>query len=160
MREKEFGPKHLTSDEVSKIPEEYFRFTFVRNPYSRILSYYFWRQDPSHYWVPDSEKQLSFKDWLLLDEVPDRNRLIALSNQVEILSNRGCLQVDFVGMYENLEADWKRLSEKLKVSQSLPHHNNTNHRAYTEYYDSETLDIVTQKYEKDLAYFGYEFGDP
>jgi len=142
-------PNHIPLS-VSKhylAPEDYntyFKFGFVRNPFSRMLSAYRYACQWS---VTDS-----FKDWLLwLTE--DHVLLNKYCNQLDYVA--GC---DFVGRLENLQNDYDLIRDKVGLPRiELPYKNTTKHKHYTEYYDEETKQIVAEKYAKDIEYFGYKF---
>ena len=41
---------------------------------------------------------------------------------------------------------------------SLSKSNATKHKDYTEFYNSELVELVSKKFKHDLDYFGYKFG--
>jgi len=141
---------------------EYFTFSFVRNPWDKILSYYMLRRQ-----IAGNKRKgdnLSFRDWVLQFEnnlkgenaiggdkgIPQYNQLF--SDDVQL--------TDFIGRFENLQEDFNIICDKIGIPrQQLPHKNKTKHKHYTKYYDDETRQIVAERYAKDIEYFGYKFGD-
>ena len=65
--------------------------------------------------------------------------------------------MDFVGRFENLEADFKTICDKVGITASLPHINKSDRRGYRDYYDPETRDITARLYAEDIERFGYTF---
>jgi hypothetical protein len=153
--------------------EEYFKFSFVRNPFTRILSEYRYRNYFSH---------RSFKDFVL-NKLPkpgwdDKYRHVM--PQYDMLHDRdGKLLVDFVGRFETLQQDFDQVCERLGISDStLPHVNKSdkksrdlkrklrnvvymngeNHyRGLADFYDDETRTAVADYYRADIEAFDYEF---
>lgn len=67
---------------------------------------------------------------------------------------------DFVGRFENMDSDWRKICAAIQYKyKKLPHLNKTVHEHYTDYYDEETRDIVYDIYEKDVDLFGYKYGE-
>ncbi len=155
-------------------------FTFVRNPYERLLSRY------SHLCrriteldngkkikkVPQDKNllkffngnpiklnQFKFNDFVKFTETHyDTHwelQTVKFIKQVGSLDN-----IDFIGRFENFQEDFNTVCGKIGIpQQNLPHKNKSKHKHYTEYYDDETRSIVAEKYAKDIEYFGYKFGE-
>ena len=151
-------------DEYPKC-SNYFKFAFIRNPFSRVVSEY-------NYILSNSKnlKDLSFKDFVLnlenyLNNFAYEYHNLSLCDY--LLNKEGELVVDFVGRLENFQEDFNEVCSKIKMPNLLlPHENvskksqhNSSKKHYTEYYDDETREIVAKKYTKDIEYFGYKFGE-
>lgn len=171
---------HLSASEYVECgyvsPEEYsryFKFSFVRNPWTRILSEYRYRNYFSH---------RSFRDFVL-NKLPqpgwdDKYRHIM--PQYDMLhDSQGNLLVDFVGRFESLQQDFDAVCETLGIAGSnLPHRNKSDKKSrdlkrrvrnmllvngenrlhsMEDFYDDETRDAVAAYYRNDIETFGYQF---
>lgn len=138
---------------------QYFKFSFVRNPWARLVSEYRYRKYSEKY---------SFTEFVLRG-LPKKNLFTDayrhIIPQCEYLQNSdGEFIVDFIGKFENLQSDFDRVCKKLDITKStLPHRNSSENKHastkkhFTEYYDNQTRDIVAELYRKDIDLFGYEF---
>lgn len=141
-----------------QIFNNYFKFTFVRNPWDLRVSFKKWcaNEDGS---LGKYARRLSLSDWIKRYAVrynPNKTGVgmtqLAYLNPIE--------DMNFIGRFENFQQDFNIICDKIGIPhQELPHKNKTKHKHYTEYYDDETKQIVAEKYAKDIEYFGYEFGE-
>ena len=138
-----------------------FKFCFVRNPYDRAVSLYFYLKK-----IGDVHHKLSFKGFVRVLQnraIPEiglynRQELSQCNSQVRWLKNRKReLLVDFIGRFENIEKDFKKLCSELGTKGQLPHVNRTEHTHYKNYYDDETKRIIANIYAEDLEQFSYAF---
>jgi hypothetical protein len=130
-----------------------FKFTFVRNPWSRAVSLYnFHRREPTRRRRELAMK--SFEAW-----VRGGGTGTAHKSMTEFISDdNGKVIVDFVGKYENLNADFKTVCEQIGLPElDLPHLNQSIRGNYRQLYTRETRDIVASWCAKDIDTFGYEF---
>ena len=152
-------------------PEAFYKFTFVRNPWDRIVSlYFFWlTQTPDSYFYRWDYKQVDFlKDNSI--SFKDFVKLIHLKDPIICQKPHSFPYIDhfigdpslfdFIGRVENFQEDFDIICDKIGLQRKeLFHRNKSKHKPYTEYYDDETREIVAEKYAKDIEYFNYEFGE-
>ena len=143
-----------------------FSFTFVRNPWERLISSYKYLSNGGNN-INDLKdynnlfsKHGSLKNTILNWDVSYFNQIHFKPQCDWICDDTKNIIVDFVGRFENLQKDYDTVCDKIGIPrQELPHENKTTHKHYTEYYDDETRQIVAEKYAKDIEYFDYKFGD-
>lgn len=163
--------QHATPSELietglidEKIWEDYFKFTFVRNPWDRAYSDYLWIKK-------DSKVNGSFKQYLLKKgefENLFTNREVRdyrgdhVQNQTNYFGDQK-YPLDFVGRFENLKEDIKIVNSKLNINDSFSIHekNNQNLRLshYSKFYTNSNIKLVGRLYRKDILLLNYEFED-
>ena len=152
--------QHHTCVEILKhFPDckDYFKFAFIRNPFDRLVSEY--RYIKSY----NKNFNLSFSDLCLDLDKNLRDYAYPYHDKSlcdYLLDNNNYEVVDFIGRLENFQSDFDKICQIIGMpSITLPHHMKTSKsKHYTEYYDNETREIVSEKYAKDIEYFGYKFG--
>ena len=80
--------------------------------------------------------------------------------QVEWIKNeKGKIEIDFIGKYENLQKDVNRLFKKLKLPKaSLPYRGVIASRPpYARFYTKKTQKIIEDLYAEDIKKFKYKF---
>jgi len=134
----------------------YFKFAFVRNPWERLVSEYeFLLARPAHGRHARVKKLDSFKRFIQM-QIPRND-----AYQINMLCDKhGTLLMDFVGKLENLDSDWQTVCERIGMPyQSLQRKNATCHRQYQEYYDSESKELVSRHWSREIELFEYTFDD-
>ena len=130
--------------------DDYYLFTFTRNPFCRLVSEYFYLKDRLKL-SNDVKKGLIY-----MANTYSENGIYGLHcmYQYKFIDD----SVNRVGKFENLQTDFDIICDEIGLPrQQLPHENKTNHKHYTEYYDDETRQIVAERYAKDIERFGYKF---
>ena len=135
---------------------KYFKFAFVRNPFDRAVS--IWKYYNA--WVNKHSKEkvnLTFKETICAENEKINQKKFKSKYGSQFLFTQGC---DFIGKYENIQEDFNTVCDKIGIpQQQLPQKNKTTHKHYSEYYDDETKQIVSEIYAKDIEYFQYKFGE-
>ena len=137
-----------------------FKFTFVRNPWDRLYSFYLFRLKKDK--IKDISYKESFKKWVLF-ELAERDPLLKkrfnlLPQTNWLVDNQYKIQLDFIGRFENLKEDFQKLGKLISLETNLPHLNHSSRvKNYKQQYDKELIEVVTKYYQKDLTHFGYEF---
>jgi len=149
---------HATLSDLKKamppnLFDDYFKFSFVRNPWDwQVSLYQFARQRRGH---PQHNLTLkmSFEEyieWRVQEDLELQKRFI-VDDDDEILA-------DFVGKFENLATDFEYVLDFLKIpSKNLPKLNTTKRGDYRNYYNDRTRRIVEEAFKRDIELFGYEF---
>ena len=172
LTEKNFATSQVVPDHL---PASYMReclghdawdnlytFTFIRNPWDRMVSMYFYRLLKGHY-----TEELTFHDYIKqLGSLASGKKPALFANYVFYL---GCSDyifngdnglVNYIGYYENRESDIRRISAALEcpeLGQLFIQKSASDKKHYSQYYDEETKEIVRNVYSNDIKRFGYKF---
>ena len=123
----------------------YRKFTIIRNPYDKMVSWYFYlkRNLGNH-------NVVEFSDW-----IKDPSKFWHANDPISFLKPQ-CEWIDDtveIIKFENLN---KALNKFFNKEINLPITNKSNHKHYLEYYNKESLDIIYNKYKKDFSEFNYK----
>ena len=137
--------------------DAYLKFAFVRNPFDRIVSQFAsMRERPDLRAFVGMEEDASFSRYL--DLIEQRTHVQWEPQTVFLDDDDGTELVDFIGRYENFEADAKHVFARLGVDVgAIPHVMRGERGRYREYYDERTRAAVARLYASDLERFGYRF---
>ena len=134
--------------------DDFYKFTCVRNPWSRVVSSYFYESK----YMRKYDYMMSFEEFVRNPKYIN-NQHAGLQYEF-ILNSKNIPSMEFIMRQENLQEDFNIVCDNIKIDRKrLPRINRSTHKHYTEYYDDETRGLVAEKYAKDIEYFGYEFGD-
>ena len=170
---------HMGIDDVKKYYsnldiDKYYKFAFVRNPWDRFLSLYY-----DMYFARNGNKKVmnysklekkyktiffrtkNFKDFARSFQDSEWINETHFKPQFNYLSINGELCMDFIGKIENLKNDWSIIKKDIGFNYlpDIGHNRKSklNKGNYKEHYDSETYEIVSRIYKKDIDFFGYDF---
>jgi Sulfotransferase family len=124
-----------------------YKFTCVRNPWDRMVSYYFTPTQSPETWDRKKfrsiiSKAVSVADYLRLGP-----------GEKDPFAN-----VDYVMRFENLADDFRIVCAALDISPTiLPQYNRSNRDHYSKYYDDELRELVCERFAAEIERFNYAF---
>ena len=144
--------KHSTLSEYrDALGHEQFRdlykFTCVRNPWDRMVSYYFTPTQSPETWSPKKfrgiiSKAVSMPDYLRLD-----------NSEENPFAN-----VDYIMRFESLADDFRAVCMAIGISPpTLPQYNRSSREHYSKYYDDELREFVRTRFAAEIERFNYTF---
>ncbi|HFU2808308.1 TPA: sulfotransferase family 2 domain-containing protein, partial [Campylobacter coli] len=161
---------HVKASDYTKFDKDkfdsYFSFGFVRNPYDRVVSaYHYLKNDsPDPYdieWGRLHINNLTFEEFILsLQDEEFKEKILSknhFSFQYKYLCDENMnILVNFVGKFEQLNSDFKKILNILRRKDSLVHINKSKHLNYKDYYSSQTYKIIREIYRDDFEIFDYD----
>lgn len=132
-----------------------FSFGFVRNPYDRLVAVFHAALQHGGRWPRmNSSSFASFvrqlrSDWQVEPHAWPMARFLC--------NGEGDVLVDFVGRFERLEHDWRKVCQRIGMEyQPLPKTHQTERNTWQAYYTPELSAIVDDLYAEDFQAFDYD----
>lgn len=138
----------------------YLKFSFVRNPWDRMVSCWINRVLDQNYFKfkpAEYEKMKRFENFIEFVSTHDLetcNRHLRIQRNLIDVSN-----LDFLGRLETFTEDFRNLCGLLGIKCDTVRSQNVSskRKKYQEYYDAKLREKVFQLYRKDIQIFGYQF---
>lgn len=148
--------------------KKYFKFAFVRHPFDRFLSAYFY-----HFQMfkkrPTKQRELIYKTGSSVDSFnyfvsrlahPSQFRRqvkkdLWFREQCFWLLGKDVYEYDFIGRFERLEKDFQYIQEKIKTNAELMHKNKTKRKCFQNYYTAKSKKIIQGFYQRDFKLLSY-----
>ena len=156
------SPALLYKDEVKEF-DQLFRFTFVRNPFSRTLSAYLDKVERRAKRNGIETSYLSFLQELDKGKLHTNGHWTPQSDLLLIPFN----QFDFIGKVESLESDLHQVTYQLQkvpgtnadITSVLSNATHAN-KKLADYYDEKSVELVRKLYRQDFELFDYPQDPP
>lgn len=152
------GPGHATihywkKQLSSKVFDNAFKFAFVRNPYTRFLSLY------ANPMGPDDFE--TFVNKLVPQKTVTPKERYTIPQASFICDDNDNILVDFVGRFENLEKDWRKICVIIGIDNELPHIRTSSEALdpNKNYWTSEAKKKIEEYYKRDFKIFGYKVNE-
>lgn len=166
------GSRHLRYSEYEQANprkfREYFKFTFVRNPWSRLYSAYSFLKkggmnEMDRTWAAEHLAGLSdfdsfVKEWVTPENI--RSWIHFYPQHYFVCDDALNLKMDFVGQFESMDCDIASVQERLSLPIQPLNRINVTHKSESSrvpVYSEESEEIVRRVYANDIELFGYEF---
>lgn len=166
---------HKKLDFYSEEINSMYKFTFIRNPWDRIASHFYFQGPGAPDWpekdfnqlvttkrqyrYPPGFNKMSFKQFVLEfvcneNVIPSRTNLFISEPITHRLKNKkGDIDFDFIGYVENFEDDFKKLCKQLGIKTNLLRVNNNQNTNYRNLYDSYLYDVVKEYFKEEINEF-------
>ena len=162
--------KHLLASQARKLYapywDSYFKFSFVRNPWSRMVSMLRWgaflgvTEENGHLNISKYKKTYGFPLTVEFDTRFHKKSAIPKGGEGCAYSNILDEELDFIGKYENLEEDSNVVFRTIGLNQQMAFNKpqkSYDSLSYHPYYTEKTRRDIEVMYKNDLVKYGYEF---
>lgn len=139
---------------------DYFSFSFVRNPWSKLISRYLYLIKRKVIDEKYKAGPVSFNNWIKNEWIFDHEKHIHDNPMTWICHPDGQIAIDFVGRYETLQQDFRYICYKINaINLELYHCNKAQIDVcdYRSWYTQETKNIVKDICELEIKTFNYDF---
>lgn len=158
--------EHRTAKEIIEITgyrkwKTSFKFSFVRNPWDLVYSHYKFKLKHNHQNIRTNN--IEFNTWVskIYGSKPDlyyrHNPKMYTSQSQWLLNFQNKIELEYIGRFEDLASDYKKIAEVIGVDSELGHLNKTAKDNYRSAYSSEAKQLVETAFAEDIMLWEFKF---
>ena len=126
----------------------YFKFSFERNPFDKVISFYYWATRG------EGKSRISLSEF-----IQSRSEL---GSSFHIYGNDNSILADHVGIFENLNSELEYISEKIGKTINIDSIKakskiNTNDRNYKDLLSEKDKEKIALIHSREIAHFGFKY---
>ena len=161
------NPKDTLDIVGEKIYKQYFKFTISRNPWDRMVSYFWWQDGglvgKNHRKNTDELLKMKFNGYQFKEQFAQWIGNYTHFNQPFYFNDEGVPSMDHYMKFENLNDDYKKICKKLNLTyKSLKQIGKfpfkKKNEKYWKYYNYHSGAIVAQRHKRTIKMFNYSCG--
>ena len=139
--------QNFLGDEVF---QQFFKFAIVRNPFDLHVSMYEYMRQTNYHKHHDLVTKMNFLEFSYW-----RCHENPITQLDFVGDNQKCINVDFIGKFENLENDFKKITRHFGIKTQLPFLNASKRVHWRDYYTYESINLVRKNFYEDFEFFEY-----
>jgi len=157
-----FYYEHMPASRIKTLVGEdiwnsYFTFCFERNPWDKVVSYYFWKQQGQGRDMPSFAQYIEKKSHRL-----PRDARLYFDDADACKSGESQVLVDRVFEFRNLKAALQELRERLNLTlpEPLPREKTNvavKRQPYQDYYNEHSKARIAELFSREIALMNYRF---
>lgn len=157
---------HIFPGHLDKEHQDFFTFSFVRNPFDRLVSGYrnkiIGKPMRKRAYFSRIPTGIGFSEFVHeIVKQPDCLINGHFQSQFSKLYRDNTLLVDYLGRFENLAEDWLVIARRFNFAHELPHEMRSTElqnvkKDFREYYTEALVHLVYNRYRADFEVFGYQ----
>jgi len=164
--------KHYLKEDKLDVFNNFYKFTFIRNPYDFMVSTYFYGKSyPNHFMHNDiNNNNMTMVEFipyymnirekhLFKNERPfGSNKVVTIKDWLH--DTNGNMIMDYVGKLESIQSDTKKLLKHLNIPESqvpVVNVNPNRDKNYRKYYNETSKNMIKQYFDWELETYKYIF---
>lgn len=156
----------ISKSKAETLRDDLFVFSFVRNPFKRILSCYFDKiRKKTTYkgflrYKNQFYREMSFEEFVKkISDIPDSDADQHFRSQSQFLMGKNQQLIPhYTGKLEQFEEDFRKIAKRLDCKTlQLKHINKSKAKKinYEDYFTPQIVDLILDRYDSDFQLFGY-----
>jgi len=135
-----------------------FKFTVIRNPWDRMVSFFHYHKQKLKIQAWKYIKDLNFTQFIKSKHFEFWAKRNNITNYIK---HNNISRIDYYIDFNNLKKDFELIKLITNIKRNLTHVNKSKHEEYKKYYRNENnKHIISSLFKDEIDFFNFKFGKP